>query len=196
MDPKKRRENHRKSQHTKIIKAALSTANKEGWKGLSMRKISNIIGYTLPVIYQHFKSKEDIIQQVAIEGFLKLQASFDDVVSKTKEGKLKIKKVIQAYVDFAISNKVYYEAMYGITGVQSVLKTDRIPEGKQVFDFLIASSKEILPKEINTEIFLKYLWSNVHGLVSLHSIDLIDNPETGLKIQEILDYMLLQIDEI
>jgi AcrR family transcriptional regulator len=51
----------------KFLEVAQRILLKEGYLGLSMEKIADILEYSTGTIYQHFKSKEDIIVALALE---------------------------------------------------------------------------------------------------------------------------------
>ena len=58
---KSRRKEEVKLLQNKILDAALQLATKEGWAGVTIRKIAKIIRYSPPAIYRYFDSKDDIM---------------------------------------------------------------------------------------------------------------------------------------
>jgi AcrR family transcriptional regulator len=43
-----------------------------GWKAVTIRAIAQQLGYTSPLLYEHFRDKEEILTELAIEGQLSL----------------------------------------------------------------------------------------------------------------------------
>lgn len=45
---------------------------REGWKAVTIRAVARMLGYTAPLLYEHFHDKREILTQRAIEGQLSL----------------------------------------------------------------------------------------------------------------------------
>jgi len=180
-----------KSHHEKIRKKIIATAQAvaadEGWESVTMRRLAKEIKYTLPVLYHYFKSKEDIITQVANAGFLLLLKALEKV-STTESIRENVKAYFFAYIDFAQQNAGLYQAMYGLNGVSSF--TEGNPgEGERIF-FTIQKKLEIM-KENGAQFesswtATKVLWSMLHGLVTLHGVQRIEGPDTQLS--DVVEY--------
>ncbi|MEO6962547.1 MAG: helix-turn-helix domain-containing protein [Puia sp.] len=52
-----------------ILDAAWQMVKQEGWHALSLRRISEAIEYSVPVIYDHFENKEAILLEFSRQGF-------------------------------------------------------------------------------------------------------------------------------
>src|SRR5580704_11687468 len=59
----------RQARRAQIISAARRIAELEGWSNVTVRRLSDEISYSQPVLYAHFGSREGILAAVAIEGF-------------------------------------------------------------------------------------------------------------------------------
>ncbi len=192
MGSSERRLRNKQKQRADILTAAISFANEFGWEGVTMRRISERIEYTLPVIYTHFKSKDEIIQTVAGDGFRELAKVLEKSFIKGSSQE-KLRSIVTAYIDFALNNRILYEAMYGLNGVQSILQDNRLDEGEKLFFEILSQIKDSIPTvktDLQAETILKILWSQLHGLVTLHYIGLIDNSNTGLKLDNIIDNLV------
>ena len=53
---------------TAILTTAWQMVKEDGWQSLSIRKIADAIEYSVPVIYDHFESKEAILMHFGDEG--------------------------------------------------------------------------------------------------------------------------------
>ena len=51
-----------------ILAAARSIGIRKGWKSVTIRAVAQKLGYTSPLLYEHFRDKQDILTEVAIEG--------------------------------------------------------------------------------------------------------------------------------
>jgi AcrR family transcriptional regulator len=59
----------KQARRAQIISAARRIAELEGWSNVTVRRLSDEISYSQPVLYAHFGSREGILAAVAIEGF-------------------------------------------------------------------------------------------------------------------------------
>ncbi len=97
-----------------ILKASWNLVAREGWQGLSIRKIADAIEYSVPVIYDHFENKEAIKLEFARQGFEML---YEEILKATKrfpEPEKQIEAIAYNYWDFAFTNKAHYQLMYGL----------------------------------------------------------------------------------
>src|SRR6266480_4040108 len=62
----------KQARRAQIISAARRIAELEGWSNVTVRRLSDEISYSQPVLYAHFRSREGILAAVAIEGFQEL----------------------------------------------------------------------------------------------------------------------------
>ncbi|MEL6653646.1 MAG: helix-turn-helix domain-containing protein [Bacteroidota bacterium] len=51
-----------------IMEAALEIAREESWEKVTIRKIADRILYTPPIVYEHFKNKDDLLKQLVERG--------------------------------------------------------------------------------------------------------------------------------
>ncbi len=51
-----------------ILTAAREIGAQDGWKAVTIRALAGRLGYAAPVLYEHFRNKEDVLTQLAVEG--------------------------------------------------------------------------------------------------------------------------------
>src|SRR5271154_7616016 len=76
----------KQARRAQIISAARRIAELEGWPGVTVRRLSDEISYSQPVLYAHFGSREGILAAVAIEGFQELGLALEQVRKRVKRG--------------------------------------------------------------------------------------------------------------
>ena len=69
-----------------IISAARRIAELEGWSNVTVRRLSDEISYSQPVLYSHFGSREEILAAVAIEGFQEIGLALERARKRAKRG--------------------------------------------------------------------------------------------------------------
>jgi AcrR family transcriptional regulator len=67
-----RKERQRAERYELILVAARELAEAEGWDAVTTRRLAELINYSQPVLYSHFKGKADIMAAVATRGFEEL----------------------------------------------------------------------------------------------------------------------------
>ena len=101
----------RQARRAQIISAARRIAETEGWPSVTVRRLSDEISYSQPVLYAHFGSREGILSAVAIEGFYELGLALEKAKKRAK-GDASIEGFASAYLAFASSSPALYEVMF------------------------------------------------------------------------------------
>jgi len=99
---------------TSILAAARAIADKDGWQGVTIRKIADEIEYTPPIVYEHFKNKEDVFHAIMIDGFRGLRDLFDEVRAKETDPKVILMELAHCHMNIAMQNKELFKLMYGL----------------------------------------------------------------------------------
>ena len=153
----------KQARRAQIIAAARRIAQSEGWSSVTVRRLSDEISYSQPVLYSHFENREAILTAVAIEGFQEIGLALEKAQKRVKADKA-IESVAIAYLEFAASSPALYEVMFSL-GV-SVPFDDAAtpPELRFAFSqFLeLFHSKNSKP-DIQSELF----WASLHGIAEL-----------------------------
>ncbi len=107
-----RKERQRAERYGLILARARELAEAEGWDAVTTRRLAALIDYSQPVLYSHFKGKTEIMAAVATQGFDELAARLDAATENTTGESEGLRKVCSAYLEFARSRPVVYEAMF------------------------------------------------------------------------------------
>lgn len=107
-----RKSKNRENLGNYILEVALGLAKNEGWNGLSMRKIAQLIDYSVPVIYEYYPSKEDLLSELRKNGFELLNQRLEASIAHERAPQKKISKLSHAFWNFAFENPAYYELMF------------------------------------------------------------------------------------
>ena len=165
-----RRKREKEQIRTAILTTAWSMVKKEGWQSLSIRKIADAIEYSVPVIYDYFENKEEILFEFAKEGFRMLTKKIDRAMAKSEDPAEQLKLIANAQWDFACRYKEYYQLMYGL-GMQGCEVEKCLPESAIFRKLGMEPIVQIIRRGKNPKAdpCLKYytFWSIVHGLISI-----------------------------
>ena len=153
----------RQARRAQIISAARRIAELEGWSNVTVRRLSDEISYSQPVLYAHFGSREGILTAVAIEGFEELGRALEKARKRVKRGNA-IESVAGAYLEFAASSPALYEVMFSLGLTVPFGAADTPPELRFGFSQLMELFQGRSSKpEILSELF----WASLHGIAEL-----------------------------
>ena len=104
----------KQARRAQIISAARRIAELEGWSSVTVRRLSDEISYSQPVLYAHFGSREGVLAAVAIEGFQELGLAMEKARKRVKRGST-VGAVADAYLEFAAASPALYEVMFSLS---------------------------------------------------------------------------------
>src|SRR6516165_6710946 len=143
----------KQARRAQIISAARRIAELEGWSNVTVRRLSDEISYSQPVLYAHFGSREGILAAVAIEGFQEMGAALEKARKRVKNGN-PVESVASAYLEFAASSPALYEAMFSLNLSVPFDDAATPPELHFAFSQLLALFEEQNSKpEVLSELF-------------------------------------------
>ena len=158
-----RKQRDRAARRAQIISAARRIAELEGWSSVTVRRLSDEISYSQPVLYGHFESREGILAAVAIEGFQEIGLALEKARKRAKPGKM-VESVASAYLEFAASSPALYEVMFSLSLNIPFADAATPPELRFAFAQLLEMFQEQGSKpEVLSELF----WAGLHGIADL-----------------------------
>ena len=158
-----RKSHERQARRAQIISAARRIAEHEGWSSVTVRRLSDEISYSQPVLYSHFESREGILAAVAIEGFQEIGLALERARTGAKHGSA-VESVAIAYVHFAESSPALYEAMFSL-GLSVPFDNAATPSELR---FAFAQILELFQRRsVKPEVVAELFWANLHGIAEL-----------------------------
>lgn len=156
-----------------ILDAATELFAEKGYEAFSLRQVAEAIGYSPTAIYLHFTDKDDLLHHVALEGFRSFGEEVQRAYDSAEESLDRIQALGLAYLRFGMTHPVHYRLMFMVRG--EFLERPNPPGYESVIDSFGVLQRAVeeglargeLPSR-PPEIYTSYLWSHVHGLVSLH----------------------------
>ena len=143
----------KQARRANIIRAARRT----------VRRLSDEISYSQPVLYAHFGSREGVVTAVATEGFQELGLALEKARKRVKRGST-VEAVANAYLEFAASLPALYEAMFSLS--LSVPFGDAASPSELRFAF--SQILELFQgQSSNPEVLSELFWASLHGIAEL-----------------------------
>jgi len=153
----------REARRRQIISAARRIAETEGWPHVTVRRLSDEISYSQPVLYAHFGSREGILSAVAIEGFQELGVALEKAQKRAKADGA-VEAFASAYLAFASSSPALYEVMFSLSLNVPFADSATPAELRFAFEQLMELFRgEGSKSELLSEVF----WASLHGLAEL-----------------------------
>jgi AcrR family transcriptional regulator len=153
----------KQARRARIISAARRIAELEGWSHVTVRRLSDEIAYSQPVLYAHFESRERILDAVAIEGFQEIGLALEKARKRVKRGNT-VESVAAAYLEFAASSPALFEVMFLHSLSVPFDEAATPPELR----FAFAQLLELFPGQgSKPEVISELLWASLHGIAEL-----------------------------
>lgn len=143
-----------------IVAAARAIAESEGWPAVTVRRLAAAIGYSQPVLYQHFpKGRPEIIAAVARSGFAELET----LVAEEGARSGAVRQTARAYLTFAREHGALYAAMFEMPSLNPFASAQTPIQLRNAFEALRALFGPGSEADTRTELF----WSMLHGVAVL-----------------------------
>ncbi|HET6610919.1 MAG TPA: TetR/AcrR family transcriptional regulator [Kofleriaceae bacterium] len=97
-----------------LIDGALAiVAEPGGAEALTLREVARRAGVTHAAPYRHFENKDQLLCEVAEEGFRKLTDAMAARAARVRDSLARYRAIGTAYVEFAAANPGHYRVMFG-----------------------------------------------------------------------------------
>jgi AcrR family transcriptional regulator len=154
----------------KVLEASLALIEEGGLDRLSLREVARKASVSHQAPYYYFGDREAILAALAGEGFSKLGESLVGAAAKAGSEPVKaVEAMGRAYVEFALRNPAYFQAMFRADAVP----LDRYPDARkredEAFGKLVEGIGQAFanhPDEVR-RVIATACWAMVHGLATL-----------------------------
>src|SRR5215510_13807730 len=158
-----RKRRDKQARRAQIISAARRIAELEGWSNVTVRRLSDEISYSQPVLYAHFGNREGILAAVAIEGFQEMGLALEKAPKRVKRGNT-VESVAAAYLEFAAASPALYEVMFSLMLSVPFNEPATPPELRFAFSQLLELFQG---QSSRSEVLSELFWASLHGIAEL-----------------------------
>lgn len=167
---RKRLQSDKEALRQEIMDAAREMFVAEGYQSVSMRKIADKIGYSATTIYLYFKDKNDLLNQICEQTFLRLAHNINAIYHLSDNPLEKLRSGLREYIYFGLKNPTQYTLVF-ITPLPRDYEPNEVNTGEAAFDTLRQVIGECISakllKSSDVELVSQTLWAAVHGLTAL-----------------------------
>jgi AcrR family transcriptional regulator len=169
-----RRSYHHGNLRQALVEATAALIEELGPQAFTLAEAARRAGVSAAAPYRHFKGREDLIEEVARQGFLdfaaRLEAAFDAGRPRALTAFLRMG---QAYLDFARQRPGYYMAMFE-SGI-SIAGNAELALASERAQGMLLKAAEALAQRLPPErrppprMVANHVWALSHGVVELFS---------------------------
>ena len=98
-----------------ILSAARAIGVRKGWEAVTIRSVAQKLGYTSPLLYEHFRDKQDLLTQLAVEAVAMFQKEL--TADLPADHSAAATKMAERYWTFMLEHKQLYRLANGMDGV-------------------------------------------------------------------------------
>lgn len=157
-----------------LVEATAALIEEMGPQAFTMAEAARRAGVSAAAPYRHFKGREDLIEEVARQGFLdfadRLEGAFDDGRPRMLSAFLRMG---QAYLDFARDRPGYYMAMFesgiSIAGNADLARASDRAQGVLLHAAEVLASRLPPAERPPARMVANHIWAMSHGVVELFS---------------------------
>jgi AcrR family transcriptional regulator len=145
-----------------ILDAARDILSRDGYDGLSMRKVARRINHSATAIYIYFRDRDDLVSCVCDELVAGLGRELEEVSARHRDPLVALRKGLRCYVDFGRRHPRLYQARF--SGRLERDPGPALPWLRRMTAECVARKKiaKVDPHRAGCA-----LWAGVHGLTSL-----------------------------
>jgi AcrR family transcriptional regulator len=159
------------ARRAEILTAAERIFVEHGYEGATIRKIADEVGLSSTALYMHFADKGEILQEICKEAFEQLLKVNREMLAQPDEPDRRLRRMLQAYVDFGFDNPNAYRLVYmtrpvEAAGAQSAAQetgAELFASFEQVVEDVAAAGRLTGEPRATAQA----LWAGAHGVVSL-----------------------------
>jgi AcrR family transcriptional regulator len=152
----------------RILAAARAIGVRRGWSAVTIRSVAHELGYTSPLLYEHFRDKEDLLTQIAVEAIALFEKRLTEKLPEDSHAALLT--MVEWYWTFMLRHTQLYRLANGMDGVP----IDKKAVGRSAQSLCKAMGDRVRPlleenaTEPDSETLVDELWALLHGMAALY----------------------------
>jgi len=155
-----------------LVDAALLLIETKGPTGFTLSEAAKNVGVTPAAVYRHFEGREDLIAEVALQGFGIFAERMETAYNGGQPNALRAFEAAgRAYLDFARAYRGHYVAMFesGLPLQRSPELNQAAMEAQKVLQAAAVELSKNIPAEKRPppQMFAAHIWALSHGVVEL-----------------------------
>lgn len=172
-----------------LVDKAAELVEKKGAESVSMRDLAKKVGASTMAAYRHYKSKDELLLEVAARGFDRLTQLGNQAADHEKTAQKKLEAVLYAYYQFGQNHHNLFELMFGplkkkeslSSHFQNSARASYAQFSKYVHEFIGVNK---LKNQKFENQYSSAFWAYIHGMTVLASNGYLSAIESSPKEME------------
>jgi len=191
-DPERPTRYHHGNLKETMVRTAIQMIEQRGEASFTIRELAKSVGVSHAAAYRHFRSKRELLAQIAEEGFHGLRRKFDEILKRNarRSCRARIKGLGNAYVKHALQHPGHFRAMFHVE-LQAQADFPSLKEAAmRTFDSLLnvvaegISKRELVNRPARG--LATVAWASVHGATLLLRDGQIDSPPEPEEVVKLI----------
>jgi AcrR family transcriptional regulator len=153
-----------------LVDAARALVMEREGPAFSLRDLALAAGVSHNAIYRHFRDRDEILVEIAREGFALLKSMQVSAAAEIDDSKARLVSFARVHVTFALEHRAYYRVMFGPEiGAARKRGIDTGPDGPDTLAMVEAEIARVrnVSRGPETSDDAVLFWSSVHGVATL-----------------------------
>lgn len=169
---KERRSLQKQELRSAILTAAAELFLEQGYDHFSMRQVAERIGYSATTIYLYFENKDDLLFEVAFDGWQRFSDEILAAATATDDPLDRLRAMMRIYIAFGINNPAVYGSMF-VQKTGFLVHENLHDAGKPVDLFVVLCDAvgDVIEAGIfppgDVVAYSDAIWASAHGIVTL-----------------------------
>lgn len=172
-----------------IIHNARRILVEQGMDRLSIRALADSIDYTPGALYKYFGSKEELVDAVRADCFMRLNNFIATHMQSAGSAAEMLLAGGMAYIEYAGRQPQEYHLMFNIEPSRATSGEQRALAMRallQIVQIGMANGEFAPQGAYDTTAITYHCWATVHGIASLHTTVLLDERDDLLAVSRII----------
>lgn len=161
----------------KILEEAIGILYRRGVEHITMRALAAALDYSPATLYRYFRSKQELIREVALHGFERLEEAVE-AAATVEDPAQAIAESMRRYIEFGLTQPQLYRLMFQVP-VESYSERELAHVG------LLSAFGRILHVNgieagvfgaVDPDVAAAATWATMHGFVQLALDERLPNP--------------------
>ena len=173
---------------TKILEEAIGMVAREGVERTTMRALARRLGISPATLYQHFRDKQHLQQEIALHGIERIHEAMSPAAD-IEDPFEALRDMSVRYIQVGLSHPELYQLMYQTLG--SLRELDLVDEPR-VLDYRSRVSS-VYERGMASGVFrgvdpvveISVRWAAVHGFVQLVAARRLPDAHSSVELREL-----------
>lgn len=184
--------------HTKdlYISSSVEIIKNEGYENITVRKLSELTGFTFPTLYHHFSDIGELMVATKYKMIDDMITMLSGKINNDLKGVVSLKESLKVYASYFIENPNVFKFFYYYQFPKESEENSSVYKASEFDNIWLNSFKELIAdgtvKIEEVSILANIIIYSIHGMITLMFSNNTDINEKNIldEINRIIDYLI------